>query len=124
MGPAVFLSNWNKESGGNVMTIGAWFIFLMAAILEVAGDAFIRKGLRGGAFWLIVAGFLMLGCYGMTVNMVKWDFSRLLGVYVGLFAVISILTGRFVFKETIPLTTWLGLAIIIVGGVVIQTGQR
>ncbi len=105
------------------MTPGAWLIFLVAAILEVAGDAVIRKGLRGGAIWFVVLGFLMLGCYGVTVNMVKWDFSRLLGVYVALFALVSVLTGRFVFKESIPLTTWVGLAIIIVGGVVIQSGQ-
>jgi len=105
------------------MTIVAWFIFFAAAILEVAGDAIIRKGLRSGAAGLIVIGFLTLGCYGVVVNTVRWDFSRLLGVYVAVFAMVSVLAGRFVFRETIPLTTWLGLAIIIVGGAVIQAGQ-
>jgi small multidrug resistance family-3 protein len=56
--------------------------------------------------------------------MVKWDFSRLLGVYVAIFAAVSILAGRFVFNETIPSSTWLGLAIIIVGGSVIQLGPQ
>lgn len=106
------------------MTVLAWLIFVGAAILEVGGDAVIRKGLRGGIVWFIVYGFLMLGCYGVVVNTVRWDFSRLLGVYVAVFAVISVLAGRFVFKETIPATTWLGLAIIVIGGAVIQTGQR
>ncbi len=105
------------------MTLVAWFIFIAAAVLEVGGDAVIRKGLRGSMVWFIVSGFLMLGCYGVVVNTVKWDFSRLLGVYVAVFAVVSILAGRFVFKETIPLTTWIGLAIIVVGGAVIQVGQ-
>ena len=105
------------------MTVVAWFIFVVAAILEVAGDAVIRKGLRGSVVWFIICGFLMLGCYGVVVNTVKWDFSRLLGVYVAVFAVVSILAGRFVFRETIPLTTWLGLAIIVAGGMVIQAGQ-
>ncbi len=105
------------------MTKVAWLIFIAAAILEVAGDAIIRKGLRSGAGWIILTGFLVLGCYGVVVNTVRWDFSRLLGVYVAVFAVVSILAGRFVFKETIPLTTWVGLGIIIVGGAVIQTGQ-
>ena len=105
------------------MTIVAWLIFIAAAILEVGGDAVIRKGLRGGIVWFIVAGFLILGSYGVVVNTVKWDFSRLLGVYVAVFAVVSVLAGRLVFKETIPVTTWVGLAIIVIGGAVIQTGQ-
>ena len=105
------------------MTTFAWFVFIAAAILEVAGDAVIRKGLRGSIVWFIVFGFLMLGCYGMVVNTVKWDFSKLLGVYVAVFAVVSILAGRLVFKETIPVSTWIGLAIIVIGGAVIQTGQ-
>ncbi len=100
----------------------AWFIFIAAATLEVAGDAVIRKGLRGSVIWFIIAGFLMLGGYGVVVNTVKWDFSRLLGVYVAVFAVVSVLAGRFVFRETIPTATWLGLAIIVVGGAVIQAG--
>ena len=105
------------------MTIGVGLIFFAAAILEVAGDAVIRKGLRGGDVWFIVIGFLMLGSYGIVVNTVRWDFSRLLGVYVVVFAMVSILVSRFVFKETIPFSSWLGLTIIIVGGAVIQTGQ-
>jgi small multidrug resistance family-3 protein len=105
------------------MTIIAWLVFIAAAILEVGGDAVIRKGLRGGIVWYIIAGFLILGSYGVVVNTVKWDFSRLLGVYVAVFAVVSVLTGRFVFKETVPASTWVGLAIIVIGGAVIQTGQ-
>ena len=106
------------------MTIAACIIFVAAAVLEVGGDAVIRKGLRGSVVWFIVTGFLMLGCYGVVVNTVKWDFSKLLGVYVAVFAVVSILAGRFLFKETIPLTTWLGLVIIVICGAVIQTGAN
>ena len=105
------------------MTLLAWIVFLAAAILEVGGDAIIRSGLRGGIVWFIVLGFVTLGCYGVVVNTVKWDFSRLLGVYVAVFAVVSVLTGRFVFKETVPPSTWIGLAIIVVGGAVIQAGH-
>ena len=65
-----------------------------------------------------------MGCYGVVVNTVKWDFSRLLGVYVSVFAFISVLFGRLMFKEKIPSVTWVGLAIIIVGGLIIQFGKR
>jgi drug/metabolite transporter superfamily protein YnfA len=104
------------------MTFVAWIIFVLAAILEVSGDAVIRTGLRKSALAYIIGGFLILGCYGLVVNMVKWDFSKLIGVYVAVFAVVSILVGRFVFAETIPLSTWAGLALIVAGGLVIQFG--
>ena len=101
----------------------AWLIFVAAALLEVGGDAAIRRGLRGGGLAFIIAGCVALGGYGLVVNSVKWDFSRLIGVYVGFFALVSVLVGRMVFKESIPSTTWLGLALILVGGAVIQLGR-
>jgi drug/metabolite transporter superfamily protein YnfA len=106
------------------MTLLAWIIFLCAASLEVGGDAVIRKGIRGGGMLYVAAGFLLLGLYGVVVNTVRWDFSRLLGVYVAVFALISVLAGRFVFRETVPVSTWLGLGLIIAGGAVIQWGSR
>ena len=101
-----------------------WLAFLAAALLEVGGDATVRRRLRGSNIASIVAGFLALGCYGLVVNSVKWDFSKLIGVYVAFFAVVSVLLGRFVFKEVIPSSTWWGLALIVAGGAVIQFGHR
>ena len=106
------------------MPVVAWLIFLGAAALEVGGDAVVRKGLRGSSWAYILVGCTMLASYGLTVNLVKWDFSKLLGVYVAIFALVSILTGRFLFQEEVPLTTWVGLGIILVGGAVIQLGLR
>jgi drug/metabolite transporter superfamily protein YnfA len=106
------------------MTYLAWLVFAGAAILEVGGDAIVRKGLRGSSLAIVLVGAAVLGGYGVVVNIVKWDFSRLLGVYVAVFAVVSVLFGRFVFRESIPGATWLGLAIIVLGGMVIQFGSR
>lgn len=105
------------------MTIQTWLIIVVAAVLEVAGDAIIRRGLYGAGVVFLMAGFLMLGCYGIVVNTVRWDFSKLLGVYVAVFALVSVLCGRFVFKDNVPHSTWVGLAIIIAGGLVIQYGS-
>jgi drug/metabolite transporter superfamily protein YnfA len=102
--------------------MAAWLIFLGSALLEVGGDAVVRRGLRGANVIIILAGGLMLAAYGLLVNMVKWDFSRLLGVYVAVFALVSVMCGRFVFGESVPNSTWMGLAIIIAGGMVIQFG--
>jgi small multidrug resistance family-3 protein len=105
------------------MKSAAWVVFIVAALLEVGGDAVVRCGLRGrSAAWILLGG-AMLAFYGLVVNSVKWDFSKLLGVYVGIFAALSVLFGRFVFRETIPGTTWWGLALIILGGLIIQFGH-
>ena len=101
----------------------SWLVFIAAAVLEVGGDAVVRKGLRGSGLILIMVGVAMLGCYGVVVNMVKWDFSKLLGVYVAVFSLISILFGHFVFKENIPAATWTGLCVIMCGGMIIQFGD-
>ena len=99
------------------------YLFLLAAaVLEVAGDAVIRKGMRGSGILMIALGFGMLGTYGVVVNLVSWDFSQLLGVYVAVFATVAVLFGRFVFSEVIPASTWVGLMIIIAGAAVIQFG--
>src|ERR1700722_16204459 len=109
------------------MPVVAWVIFVAAALLEVGGDAFIRKGLRNREeadfAFLILVGGIMLAVYGLVVNLVKWDFSKLLGVYVAVFALISVLMGKFAFSESVPLTTWLGGGIIVGGGMVIQFGS-
>lgn len=106
------------------LSISAWLIFLAAAALEVGGDAVIRKGLRGGGWPWIVAGGLSLAAYGIVVNTVKWDFARLIGVYVGAFVLLSVLVGRFVFDERISVATWVGVGLIVLGGLVIQLGNN
>ena len=104
------------------LPLAAWLVFLGSALLEVGGDAVVRRGLRGANVVIILAGGLMLACYGLLVNMVRWDLSRLLGVYVSVFALVSVMCGRFVFGESVPHSTWVGLAIIVAGGLVIQFG--
>ena len=105
------------------MNLAAWLVFVFAALLEVGGDAVVRRGLRGrSAVWL-ACGCAALALYGLVVNSVRWDFSKLLGVYIGFFATISILFGRLVFREHIPVSTWCGLALIVLGGIVIQSGR-
>jgi len=108
------------DLGENVIV---WIIFFAAAALEVGGDATVRRGLRGsGAAWIAV-GCAMLAIYGLVVNAVHWDFSKLLGVYVAVFALTSVLVGRFVLHEQVSATTWIGVGIIMLGGLVVQFGS-
>jgi drug/metabolite transporter superfamily protein YnfA len=57
-----------------------------------------------------------------VLNQIAIDFSKLLGAYVGLFAAVSVLFGRFVFAETVPLSTWIGLSVVLLGSAIIQWG--
>jgi drug/metabolite transporter superfamily protein YnfA len=92
------------------------------AVLEVGGDALIRKGLQSAGILLVVLGFVVLGSYGVLLNLLELDFSRLLGAYVGLFALTSILFGRLVFHESLPPSTRLGLGLVLIGSLVMQFG--
>jgi small multidrug resistance family-3 protein len=119
---AVTLDNFFPR--GFRMTYFIWLIFIFSAILEVGGDAVIRKGLRGRSFAIVVIGCVMLASYGVVVNTVRWDFSKLLSVYIAVFALVSVLFGRFVFRESIPSSTWIGLIVIISGAMIVQFGNR
>jgi small multidrug resistance family-3 protein len=102
----------------------AWMTFFIAGVLEVGGDAVVRRGLQRGSPAIIVLGCALLGSYGVVVNSVAWDFSKLLGVYVAFFALLSVLFGRYFFDEHVPASTWSGCALIAIGGLVIQFGSK
>jgi hypothetical protein len=56
-----------------------------------------RDDPRGTAWvWLLLCGFgiATLGAYGLVVNLLALDFSKLLATYVAFFAIVSIAFGR------------------------------
>ena len=99
-------------------------VLVGAAFLEVAGDALVRRGFRGGGIGLIVLGFAVLGSYGILVTMLEIDFSKVLGAYVGFFAMTGILFGWLVFGEKIAPATWIGLMVVLAGSLIIQFGSK
>jgi len=103
-------------------SLSALGLMLAAAVFEVAGDALIRHGLTRKAAAYIVIGFLVLGSYGVIVNLVNLDFSRLLGAYVGWFALVSVVAGRLFFGGTSSPSLWVGLGLVLAGSLVIQLG--
>jgi len=111
------------ESGTVLGKLGSAVVFLLAAVLEVGGDALIRRGIRGGGAALVGLGLAVLGAYGLVVNLLSLDFSRALGAYVGMFAVVSVLVGRFAFGEAVPASTWIGLGVILGGSAIIHLAR-
>ena len=102
--------------------IGPLLIFFAAAILEVSGDAIVRAGMRGRGLAVIGIGCVLLAAYGVVVNRLDLDFSRLLGTYVAIFAVTSVVIGRVVFHDRVPRSTWAGLTVILIGSAIIHFG--
>lgn len=97
-------------------------VMLAAAIFEVGGDAMIRAGLRGYGWLLLGLGVVTLGAYGVVVNLLAIDFSKLLATYVAFFAIVSVSFGRLLFAEKIAASTWTGLGVVLLGSAIIQFG--
>ncbi len=95
---------------------------LLAAIFEVGGDAMVRSGLRGHGWFLVALGVATLGAYGVIVNLLPVDFSKLLATYVAFFAIVSVVFGKLMFRENIPFSTMVGLVVILAGSAIIQFG--
>ncbi len=106
--------------GMHMSSIVQFLMMLLAAICEVGGDALIRRGLTGSGWLLVVLGFLVLGTYGVVVNLVGLDFGRLLGAYVGWFALVAVASGRLFFGDRITPPMWLGLGLLSAGSLVMQ----
>ncbi len=107
------------------MVTGSWkslgrilALLIVAALLEVGGDAGMRAGLGGRRAGFGV-GILLLVSYGLVVNLTNLDFGRLMGIYISLFFVVSQVLAVLVFKEKIQPAVWVGGALIVAGGCVL-----
>jgi small multidrug resistance family-3 protein len=83
----------------------------------------IRHGLTRGSALYVVVGFVVLGSYGVVVNLVGLDFSRLLGAYVGWFTVAAVIAGKLFFGSRTSPSLWFGVALVLAGSLIIQLGQ-
>ena len=99
-------------------------VLLVAAILEAAGDAVVRSGLRAPTLplrlGLFALGGVLLFSYGYVVNTPRWDFGRLLGIYVVLFFVVAQLISWLVFSQPPTRAVWIGGAFVVAGGVIMS----
>jgi small multidrug resistance family-3 protein len=105
----------------------AILVLLLAATLEVGGDAIVRVGLHSSGWrprlliYLLAAAVLF--AYGWTVNAPGWDFGRLLGLYVVLFFIVAQLVSWVGFDQPPSRAVLIGGALIVSGGLVIVGAQ-
>lgn len=91
---------------------GALFLLAIAAFLEAYGDSCFQFALyrtsglsRAIAF---AGGAVSLAAYGLVVNAPRWEFGKLLGVYVVLFFLWAQVLARVKFGQTPTLSVLIG----------------
>lgn len=104
--------------------MGAFLALSLAAFLEVWGDSFVQSAFyrqSGGArVFAIVFGIVVLTAYGSAVNAPRWEFGKLLGVYVVLFFVAAQIVAQVRFGQSPTAPVYAGGALIVTGGLVMM----
>lgn len=99
------------------------FFLIIATIIEVSGDAIIRKSIYNNSgiarLILLAAGGLLLTGYGVVLNLAPVEFSKVVGLYIAtLFIVWQIV--NYIFFRTIPtLPMIFGGLLVVIGGLII-----
>jgi len=105
---------------------GALLLLAIAAFLEAYGDSCFQSALyrASGASRVLafVGGAASLAAYGLVVNAPRWEFGKLLGVYVVLFFLLAQIVARVKFGQAPTLPILIGGALICIGGLVISLG--
>jgi drug/metabolite transporter superfamily protein YnfA len=105
------------------ITMRMFVLMVLAATLEVGGDALIRSGLKSGGGLLMALGAVVLVGYGFMVNLTSLDFSRLMGLYIVIFFVVAQLTAMLFFGEKPPLPVLVGGVFVMGGGLTMACWQ-
>ena len=100
------------------MILKTFAILVLAAVLEVGGDALVRIGLHTYGYSLAAGAFALVG-YGILVNQSGVDFNRLMGIYIAVFFVVSQVISLILFKQIPDDRLLLGGGFIVTGGLVI-----
>jgi hypothetical protein len=103
--------------------LGAFAALSLAAFLEVYGDSFFQvsffRSTGLGRIAAFAAGVAVLSTYGSVVNVPRWDFGKLLGVYVALFFVMAQIVAKVRFGQSPTPPIYAGGGLIVAGGLLI-----
>jgi small multidrug resistance family-3 protein len=105
----------------------AFLVLVVAAVLEISGDVRIGRGFATASVLSVLAGCALLVLYGAVVNGYNWvtkgmNFSKMLGVYIAVFAVVNLVVGWRRASSEVSTSTIVGTILIICGGLIIQFG--
>jgi drug/metabolite transporter superfamily protein YnfA len=102
--------------------VGALAVLALAAFLEAFGDSFFQvsfyRSTGAGRILAFLAGAAVLAVYGSMVNAPRWDFGRLIGVYVALFFLMAQILNKVRFGQSPTASIYAGGALIVAGALV------
>ena len=105
---------------------GALALLAVAAFLEVYGDSCFQSALyRVSGMSRVLAfagGAVSLAAYGLIVNAPRWEFGKLLGVYVVLVFLLAQIVARVRFGQAPTPPILIGGALVVAGGAIITLG--
>jgi uncharacterized membrane protein YhaH (DUF805 family) len=98
-------------------------LLLIATILEVSGDAVVRKALydhggTGRALLLCLGAALLLG-YGTFLNLSPLEFGQVVGLYLATLFIVWQIINFLAFRATPSLPSVVGGSLVIIGGAII-----
>jgi hypothetical protein len=114
---------WSLTDDSDVPNFHPVVFLLIATMLEVSGDALIRKGIYNNTglarLALLLIGAALVFGYGVSLNLAPLEFGQVVGLYIAtLFVVWQII--NFVAFRTLPsLPNLVGGALIIAGGLIV-----
>jgi drug/metabolite transporter superfamily protein YnfA len=102
--------------------LGAFAFLTIAAVLESFGDSCFQAAMyhsvgRSSAT-AAISGAVVLVAYGVMVNLPRWDFGRLIGIYVAVFFISAQVINRLRFGHAPSPPIYAGGALIVAGGLV------
>jgi small multidrug resistance family-3 protein len=101
-------------------TLGAFVFLAIAAIFESFGDSCFQSAMYHSAgparVAAAVSGTVVLVAYGVMVNLPRWDFGRLIGIYVAVFFISAQVINRVRFGHPPTPPIYAGGALIVAGG--------
>jgi drug/metabolite transporter superfamily protein YnfA len=102
--------------------LGAFAFLAIAAFLEAFGDSCFQSALyhsKGrGVVVAVLSGAIVLAAYGAVINLPRWDFGRLIGVYVAVFFISAQIINRVRFGHTPSPPIYAGGSLIVAGALV------
>ena len=99
------------------------YFLIIATILEVCGDALVRKSIyeqTGTArIGLALVGAILLFCYGFSLNLAPVEFGKVVGLYIATLFVVWQVINFLMFKTVPTLPIVVGGALVVIGGLIV-----
>lgn len=98
-------------------------LLLIATILEVSGDAIVRKAIYNhvgpARLWLFLGGAVLLFGYGTFLNLAPLEFGQVVGLYIATLLVVWQVINFVAFRTPPTLPIVLGGSLVVAGGAII-----